>query len=191
MLAVVLIVSFLLGSIPNGLIFGKLFWKKDLRRYGSGNVGATNAWRVLGKKAGILIFVLDFLKGELSVFLAEWLIGTPLSMVLAGFMAIIGHSFSPFLQFKGGKGVATGLGVIATLMPSVTAIAFFSWLIIVLTTRYVSLASMAAAVLVPILAAILHYRSEFIIFGVVAALFIIFRHRDNIIRLQKGSENKI
>ena len=191
MMAAVLVASFLLGSIPNGLIFGKLFWKKDLRQYGSGNVGATNAWRVLGKKAGILIFLLDFLKGELSVILAEALIGTPTAMILAGLLAIIGHAFSPFLQFKGGKGVATGLGVITILMPSITALVILAWVIIVLTTRYVSLASIAAAILVPLLAFIMHYSSEYIIFGVVAAVFIIARHHDNILRIKRGRENRI
>ncbi len=191
MMAAVLVASFLLGSIPNGLIFGKLFWKKDLRRYGSGNVGATNAWRVLGKKAGILIFLLDFLKGELSVILAHLAIGTPQAMMLAGLFAIIGHAISPFLKFHGGKGVATGLGVITILMPSITALVLLAWVIIVLTTRYVSLASIAAAVLLPILTLILHEERAYVIFGVLAAVVVILRHHDNILRMRKGRENKI
>ncbi len=191
MMAAVLVASFLLGSIPNGLIFGKLFWKKDLRRYGSGNVGATNAWRVLGKKAGLLIFLLDFLKGELSVILAHLAIGTPQAMMLAGLFAIIGHAISPFLKFHGGKGVATGLGVITILMPSITALVLLAWVIIVLTTRYVSLASIAAAVLLPILTLILHEERAYVIFGVLAAVVVILRHHDNILRMRKGRENKI
>lgn len=190
-MVLVLLVSYLLGSIPNGLIFGRLIWHKDLRRYGSGNLGATNAWRVIGKPAGLLIFALDFLKGALSVLLAQVLIGTPAAMIWAGFFAILGHSCSVFLRFKGGKGVATGLGVISFLMPSVTAIVFLVWLAIVLTTRYVSLGSIVAAVLVPILAFIFGCVTEFVLLGVMAAAFIIIRHRENIRRLQLGIENKI
>ncbi len=191
MTALTFILSYLLGSIPNGLIFGKLFWKKDLRRYGSHNIGATNAWRVLGRRAGILIFVLDFLKGELSVFLAQILIGTPLAMIFAGLFAIIGHSFSVFLGFRGGKGVATGLGVISMLMPQVTAIVFLIWVVIFLLTRYVSLGSIVASILVPVLAFVFGYPIEFILFGILAAAFIIFRHKENIRRLSMGNENKV
>ncbi|MBO4401798.1 MAG: glycerol-3-phosphate 1-O-acyltransferase PlsY [Selenomonadaceae bacterium] len=191
MTALVLIVSYLLGSIPNGLIFGRLIWKKDLRRYGSGNLGATNAWRVLGKPAGLLIFALDFMKGVLSVMLAQIFAGTPTVMVLAGLLAILGHACSIFLKFKGGRGVATGLGVIAFMMPAVTSIVFLVWLAIVLATRYVSLGSIVAAVLVPILALVFGYELAFVIFGVAAAAFITFRHKENIVRLLNGRENKI
>ena len=117
MTAGILIFSYLLGSIPNGLIFGKLIWHKDLRNFGSHNIGATNAWRVIGAKAGILIFLLDFLKGAVSVALAKIFVGDAWVMVLAGLLAILGHTFSIFLKLRGGKGVATGLGVIALMMP--------------------------------------------------------------------------
>jgi len=191
MTALIFIASYLLGSIPNGLVFGKLIWKKDLRQFGSHNIGATNAWRVLGKPAGILIFALDFLKGALSVFLAEKFVGEPVMMILAGLLAILGHTFSAFLKFRGGKGVATGLGVIAMLMPKVTIIVFAIWLVIVLVTRYVSLGSIVAAICVPILAKIFDAPTEFIVFGVFAAAFITFRHKENISRLAAGVENKI
>lgn len=191
MTALIFIASYLLGSIPNGLVFGKLIWKKDLRQFGSHNIGATNAWRVLGKRAGILIFALDFLKGALSVFLAEKFIGEPVVMILAGLLAIIGHTFSVFLKFRGGKGVATGLGVVAMLMPKVTVIVFAVWLVIVFITRYVSLGSIVAAVCVPLLAIFFAYPIEFIIFGAIAAAFITVRHKENISRLAAGTENKI
>jgi len=186
----ILILSYLLGAIPNGLIFGKLIWKKDLRRFGSGNIGATNAWRVIGKQAGILIFLLDFLKGALSVVLAKIFVGSALVMVAAGLLAILGHTFSIFLKLRGGKGVATGLGVIAMMMPKVTAIIFLTWLVIFLVTRYVSVASIIAAALTPILAIFFAEPIEFIIFGVLAAAFIIFRHKENISRLKQGRENR-
>ena len=187
----ILFFSYFLGSIPNGLIFGKLIWKKDLRKVGSGNIGATNAWRNLGKPAGLLIFALDFLKGALSVLLAENFNGEPLVMILAGFFAILGHSFSLFLKFHGGKGVATGLGVIAMLMPKVTAIVFLIWLAIVFVTRYVSLGSIVASICVPLLAIFFDEPTEFILLGALAAVFITVRHKENISRLSKGIENKV
>ena len=188
---VVFALCYLLGSVPNGLIFGKLLWQTDLRKYGSHNIGATNAWRTLGKGAGIFIFLMDFLKGFLSVWLAMTFLGTPLSMVLAGIFVIVGHSCSVFLKFKGGKGVATGLGVITMLMPGVTCIVFAVWFAIVYRTRYVSLGSMAAAALVPILALISGAPTEYILFGLLTAVFIIIRHSANIERLKNGTENKI
>ena len=188
---IILLLSYILGSIPNGLIFGKIIWNKDLRTVGSKNIGATNAWRTIGKPAGILIFALDFLKGALSVYLAQILIGTALAMTLAGIFAIVGHSFSCFLKFHGGKGVATGLGVITILMPKISLVAFLIWLAIVYVTRYVSLGSIVAAICVPIFAFITDCPKEFIIFGLLAAIFITVRHKANIKRLVDGVENKI
>ena len=186
----VLLFCYVLGAIPNGLIFGKLIWKKDLRQYGSHNIGATNAWRVIGAKAGILIFLLDFLKGAVSVMLAKIIFDDALIMVVAGLMAIIGHSFSVFLKLRGGKGVATGLGVIAMMMPKVTAIVFLLWLIIFAVTRYVSVASIVAASMTPILAYVFEEPAEYILLGLAAAVFIISRHKENISRLKKGRENR-
>lgn len=185
------LVSYLLGSIPNGLVFGKLLWHVDLREHGSHNIGATNAWRTLGKGPGFLIFLLDFLKGAISVYLAEALTGIPFVMILAGVFAIVGHSCSLFLRFKGGKGVATGLGVITMLMPLPSLIVFLVWLAIVKVSGYVSLGSCLAAALVPILAWGFSYPFEYTVFGVLAAAFIIVRHKANIGRLLNGTESKI
>ena len=185
-----IIAAYLIGSIPMGLIFGKLIWKKDLRRFGSHNIGATNAWRILGRKAGLLIFILDFLKGQLGVLLGAYLLASPGAMVVGGLFAVLGHMFPIFIGFKGGKGVATGLGVISALMPKVTAIVFIVWLVIVFITRYVSLGSIVAAALAVILAAIFHEPTPYIIFALIAAVLIIFRHRENIKRLKAGRENK-
>ena len=113
----VLILSYLIGSLPSGLIVGQAGWKTDLRKRGSGNIGATNAWRVLGPRAGMLVFAMDFLKGVIPVVIASHLVGTPWSLVMAGGMALIGHVASIFIQFKGGKAVATGLGVITAMVP--------------------------------------------------------------------------
>ncbi|RGS74517.1 glycerol-3-phosphate 1-O-acyltransferase PlsY [Mitsuokella sp. AF21-1AC] len=185
------VVSYLLGSIPNGLVFGKLLWHVDLREHGSHNIGATNAWRTLGKGPGFLIFLLDFLKGAVSVYLAEVLTGIPFVMILAGVLAIVGHSCSLFLHFKGGKGVATGLGVITMLMPLPSLIVFLVWLVIVKVSGYVSLGSCIAAALVPVLAWAFSYPLEYTVFGVLAAAFIIVRHKSNIARLLNGTESKI
>ena len=186
-----ILLSYLLGSIPSGLICGKLFWGVDLREYGSHNIGATNAWRTLGKGPGIIIFLLDFLKGFVSVWLGLQFAGTPLVMVLCGIFAILGHSCSVFLNFKGGKGVATGLGVIAMLMPSVTAVVFLIWLGIVWVTRYVSLGSCVAAIFVPIAAWLMGSPAEYIVFGLLAAVLIVVRHKSNIVRLMNGTESRI
>ena len=163
-----LLLSYLLGSIPNGLWLCRALWHVDLRQHGSHNIGATNAWRTLGKGPG-----------------------TPLVMILCGVLAIVGHSLSLFLCFHGGKGVATGLGVILMLMPKVTVIVFLVWLLLVLATRYVSLGSIVAAALVPVLALVFGYPALYVVFGVLAAALIIVRHRSNITRLLNGTENRI
>ncbi len=184
-------ISYILGSIPNGLILGKAIWGVDLRQHGSKNIGATNAWRTIGKAGGISIFVLDFLKGAISAYLGLHLGGSELAGVLCGILAIAGHSWSVFLAFKGGKGVATGLGVIAALMPEVTLIVFAVWFAIVYFTGYVSLGSIVGAALVPILTLFFGLHTEFLILGLIAAVFIIYRHKSNIERLLNGTESKI
>ena len=163
---IVIICSYVIGSIPSGLVLGKGIWHVDLREHGSKNIGATNAWRTLGKFPGFVIF-------------------------LGGILAIVGHSASIFLKLKGGKGVATGLGVLIMLMPKVSVCVFFIWLIIVMISKYVSLASIVAAAFVPILAYAFDMPMEFVIFGIVAAIFVIYRHKTNIVRLLNGNENKI
>ena len=190
-LIIACLLAYILGSIPNGLFFGKLIWHVDLREHGSHNIGATNAWRTLGKGAGFLIFLLDFLKGFFSVGIGSLMVGTPLALVLGGVFAIVGHSCSLFLKFKGGKGVATGLGVIVMLMPVPALIVFLVWLGIVKLSGYVSLGSIIAAALVPLLAWGMNYPVEYIGFGVLAAAFIIIRHQTNIGRLLSGTESKI
>lgn len=187
----VAVFSYIIGSIPSGLILGRLFWHTDLRAYGSRNIGATNAWRILGKGAGIAVFIADCIKGQAGVLLGLSLPGTPIAAVIGGLFAIIGHSFSLFLRFHGGKGVATSLGVLTILMGNVTFLVFAIWLIIVYKTRYVSLGSVTAAVLTPILAAAFGYPMEYILFAMLASALVILRHRENINRLIRGTENKI
>lgn len=188
---ILILVSYLIGSIPSGLILGKQIWHTDLREHGSHNIGATNAFRTLGKNAALLIFACDAVKGAFGVWLGGYLIGTPLALVIGGICAIIGHNWPIFLGFKGGRGVATGLGVIAMLVPTITAIVFATWAVIVYLTRYVSLASIVATACVPVWMIVLGEQTEVIVFGVIAALFVIVRHKANIMRLISGTESKI
>lgn len=187
----VILTSYLIGSIPNGLIIGQSFYKVDLRQFGSKNIGATNAFRTLGPWPAFWVFLTDALKGVAGVLIGQYLGHTALAELAGGIAAIAGHNWSAFLKFKGGRGVATGLGVIAIIVPKVTLIVFFVWALIVYFTRYVSLASIIAAALVPISMWFLNARQEFFYFGIVAALFVIVRHRSNIERLLKGQESKI
>lgn len=190
MLVVLLIVSYLIGSIPTGLILGKTWYHRDLRRLGSGNIGATNAFRVLGKKGGAAVFLIDFFKGEIAVLLGMCLIGTPAAMILCGLFAIIGNIFSIFMQLKGGKGVSTTLGVLSILMPKVALAVVIAWGAVVFATRYVSLGSITAAIMTPVFAAFLHYDMYYIVFSVIVMAFIIAKHRDNLERLKMGRENR-
>ncbi|MGI6093030.1 MAG: glycerol-3-phosphate 1-O-acyltransferase PlsY [Veillonellaceae bacterium] len=185
------LISYLIGSIPNGLFVGKLVGGVDLRQFGSKNIGATNAFRVLGPWPAVAVFLTDAAKGVAGVYLGQYLIGTPLALLIGGIAAIAGHNWSAFLGFKGGRGVATGLGVIAMLSPKVTLVVFIAWALIVYFTRYVSLGSIVAAALVPVTMWLFGEILEFLIFGVIAALFVIIRHRPNIERLLKGEELKI
>lgn len=191
MYAFIILVGYLIGSIPNGLIIGKTLSGVDLRQFGSKNIGATNAYRILGPWPALLVFVTDAAKGVGGVYFGQFLLGTPLALLCGGIAAIAGHNWSIFLGFKGGRGVATGLGVIAVLVPKITAIVFIVWAIIVGLTRYVSLASIVAAALVPIFMWLFSERAEYLLFGILAALFVIVRHKPNIQRLLKGEELKI
>lgn len=183
--------GYLIGSIPNGLLIGKNIYNVDLRQFGSKNIGATNAFRTLGLWPAFWVFFTDAAKGVIAVYVSDFFIGTPIALLTGGIAAIIGHNWSVFLRFTGGRGVATGLGVIAVLVPQITAIIFLIWAIIVYITRYVSLASIVSAVLVPIFMWLWGEKIEFLYFGILAALFVVGRHKPNIERLLKGTELKI
>ncbi len=190
-LALALAVAYLIGSIPNGLIVGKLMRGVDIRQFGSKNIGATNAYRVLGPWPAFWVFLTDAMKGVAGVLLGQYFGGDPLDMILGGVAAMIGHNWPIFLGFKGGRGVATGLGVIAVLSPLVTVVVFLIWAVIVYLTRYVSLGSIIAAMAAPVLMRVFGESLEIILFGIVAAFFVIIRHRPNIERLIHGQELKI
>ncbi len=188
---ITIILSYIIGSIPNGLIIGKLISGIDIRQFGSKNIGATNAFRVLGPWPAFWVMITDVAKGIIGVYLGLYFQGSPLGQLAGGIAAMAGHNWSLFLGFKGGRGVATGLGVIAVIVPKVTLIVFLLWLVIVFFTRYVSLASIAGAAALPLLIWLLGERYEFLYFSILAAVFVIIRHKPNIERLLKGQELKI
>ena len=193
---VLLLVSYLLGSIPFGVIFAKLFGGADVRKSGSGNIGATNVARVAGPIAGALTLLLDAAKGWLAVWLAGRVMrGEAGLLVAAGFFALLGHCFPPWLRFRGGKGVATAAGVFAALCPEAMVAALILFALIVWFWRYVSLASLAAAAAIPLLVYFLwapHFAPPNVVtFGSLAiAALVIFQHRGNIGRLARGEEPK-
>lgn len=188
--AVCILFSFLLGSIPFGYVVGRLKGV-DVRMYGSGNIGATNVSRVLGKKYGAFVLLLDALKGAIPVLLVKFLGFSVEYQILLGFFAVLGHCFSPFLRFKGGKGVATGLGAFLAVSLKVTLIVVVVFLLVFFLTRYVSLSSIVAAVSYPLLFRFIENSSRvsFILVSI-TALVIVGKHYSNILRLLKGEEKR-
>ncbi|HTT32376.1 MAG TPA: glycerol-3-phosphate 1-O-acyltransferase PlsY [Methylomirabilota bacterium] len=190
------VAAYLLGSLPFGVILARLFGGTDVRKAGSGNIGATNVARVVGPFAGILTLVLDTAKGAAAVFLAEWLShGDAIWLTSAALAALVGHCFPVWLKFKGGKGVATAAGVFLMLSPLACALALAVFAIVVILWRYVSLGSIFAAAAMPLLMyffwAPRHAPPLAITFGALAAaLLIIFQHRGNLQRLLAGTEPK-
>lgn len=189
--------TFLLGSIPNGFLLAKTKGI-DIREHGSKNIGATNVLRVLGKGPGYTVFALDALKGVCAVLLGGWLTSWRpdyLGQITGGIGCILGHSYTPWLGFKGGKGVATTAGVLLTLFPLVLLTVLSVWLFFFYTTRYVSVASMAAAASMPLAVWAIAVRSNpqampLLFFSAIIGLLIILRHKPNIIRLRNGTETR-
>lgn len=187
-----IIISYLLGNISGGMIFGKLLFNKDIRDYGSKNAGTTNALRVFGIKAGALTFIVDVLKSLLACFIGMKLLGLS-GILLAGIFVVIGHNWPIFLNFKGGKGIASSFGFIMFLDYKIAIVAIIIFIIIVILTKYISLGSMLTTTLVlPISYIFFGYRNIYVLltFLFLASLSI-FRHNSNIMRLINGNENKI
>jgi len=197
-----LLLAYLCGSVPVGLLAGKMVKGRefDIREYGSGNIGASNVWRTLGRVCGSVVFLIDVVKGVLPVAAAhlrtDWQHSMPAVAiwmpVFAGLASILGHNFSPFLGFKGGKGVATSLGVAFGMSPTAGAIGLGIWVVLLLVTRYISLASVIA---VPSCCVFIwwfnHKQFPYIPFGILASTFAIVRHIANMKRLKNGTEPKV
>jgi glycerol-3-phosphate acyltransferase PlsY len=189
--------GYLLGSVPTGLLLTKLFSKGDPRHAGSQNIGATNIYRTAGKKLGILTLAGDVLKGVIPIGIAmrfvgeQWGLPADVWIAVAGLSPIVGHIFPIFLGFKGGKGVATALGIYLPISPIAVLIEVFIFAGIVWRCRFVSLGSIACAITIPILIAFFRSDSQaYFVLSVIIAALVIYRHQSNISRLLQGTENK-
>lgn len=193
---IIILLAYLIGSIPSGLIIGKVFYKTDIREHGSGNLGATNTFRILGVKAGTVVMVADILKGTLAAALPsifshfhivmEW----ELNPLIIGLFAVIGHMFPIFAGFRGGKAVATSGGVILFYQPALFIILVLAFLITLYISKYVSLSSMVAAV-VAIIYSLIVRDVPLIIIVLLLSSFIFYRHRANIKRIKNKTEPKV
>lgn len=185
------LMGYLAGSVSFGIIVTKLFKGVDIRKYGSGNTGVTNVLRTVGKGPAALVLAGDVLKGLVSVYIGFYLGDNSLVYAIVGGLAVIaGHTYPLYHGFKGGKGAATGFGVILGLIPDITLIAAIVFILTIILTRYVSLGSILGAFSVPVSAVILHKPAPILAFCVLAAGFVIYRHKSNIIRLYQGKENR-
>ena len=194
----ILILAYLFGSIPWALVIGKVFYKTDIRNHGSGNLGGSNAGRVLGKKAGVAVITLDALKALLSVVLAKVMNMSDTICVLAGLMCCVGHCFPIFANFKGGKAVATTVGFVIGISVLIThefmimsLIPIITFFVVLKTTKFVSLSSMIAIGMAAVCAFIAQDNLVISLSITVLWLFVCYRHKANIGRLLKGNETKI
>jgi len=188
-----ILLAYLLGSIPFALVVGKIGFNKDIRNYGSGNLGATNAFRILGVKAGIIVTLADILKGTLATLLpvfASFFVDVEVSRLIIGLFAVLGHTYPIFAKFKGGKAVATSGGVVLGLNPLLFLLILLTFFITLYITKYVSLTSMITGVISTILA---FFFKDYLLFALILGLtiFIIIRHRENIERIKNRTEPKI
>ncbi|MGX7347726.1 glycerol-3-phosphate 1-O-acyltransferase PlsY [Aerococcus vaginalis] len=189
---VFVIFSYLMGSIPFGVIVGKKFYHKDLRDYGSGNIGTTNAFRVYGPAGGFLVFFLDMMKGSLAIWIAQLLSIFTWNPLIFGIAAIFGHTFSFFLKFKGGKAVATSFGAAFAYAPLFAIAAISVFFVVLFLSRMVSLASVIALIAASLMATFIPGTS--LIFRVIVyviTVLIIIRHKDNLKRIINGTESRV
>jgi acyl phosphate:glycerol-3-phosphate acyltransferase len=187
--ALILVLAYLLGSIPSGLLIGKTFYGKDIREHGSGNLGGTNTFRTLGVKAGMIVTIMDILKGTVATLL-PLLFESDVHMLLAGVFAVIGHMYPVFANFKGGKAVATSAGVLLGYNYILFLILLAVFFICLYATKYVSLSSMIAAVLAFTYSIFTGDIPLIIVVGILT-IFVVYRHRANIVRIKNKTEPKI
>lgn len=189
-LIILLIVAYLLGALPSGIWVGKLFFNKDITKLGSGNMGTTNTFRELGKTAGAVVMILDILKGTIATLLPAFFNISHVSPIIFGLFAVLGHTFSVFAHFKGGKAVATSAGMLLAIHPILFLCAFAFEIIFTYLTSMVSLASMISFPLITIL--ILMDGDYWLgLIGIILTAFIFVRHRSNITRIKNGNENLV
>ncbi|MBT2689610.1 glycerol-3-phosphate 1-O-acyltransferase PlsY [Bacillus sp. ISL-47] len=186
---IIIILAYLLGSIPSGLIVGKAFYGVDIREHGSGNLGGTNTFRTLGVKAGMIVTIADILKGTLAAVL-PFIFGSDMHPLMAGVFAVVGHMYPLFAGFRGGKAVATSGGVLLAYVPLMFLIILGVFFLSLYITKYVSLASIMAAV-ASIIYALIVWDIPLIIVVSILGFFVIYRHRANIKRIRNKTEPKI
>ncbi len=190
-IALIIIVSYLLGSIPSGLIVGKAFYGIDIREHGSGNLGGTNTFRTLGKKAGMIVTAADILKGTLAASLPVMFgVDGQIDPLIAGMIAVVGHMYPVFAKFKGGKAVATSGGVLLACAPVMFLVMVVVFLLSLYITKFVSLSSIIASI-VAVIYAVIAKEPLLIIVVSFLSLFVIYRHRANIKRIMNKTEPKI
>ncbi|HHD0117790.1 TPA: glycerol-3-phosphate 1-O-acyltransferase PlsY [Staphylococcus aureus] len=198
MIIVMLLLSYLIGAFPSGFVIGKLFFKKDIRQFGSGNTGATNSFRVLGRPAGFLVTFLDIFKGFITVFSPLWLpvhADGPISTfftngLIVGLFAILGHVYPVYLKFQGGKAVATSAGVVLGVNPILLLILAIIFFIVLKIFKYVSLASIVAAICC-VIGSLIIQDYILLVVSFLVSIILIIRHRSNIARIFRGEEPKI
>lgn len=187
----ILIVIYLIAAIPTGIVLSRLMGSEDIRQKGSGNIGATNVYRVAGKLAGILTLLGDTLKSLLPLLVFKiWLAPTPAQLGVACAVAILGHCYPVYLKFRGGKGVATALGIFLVLSPKAVFFALVVFVLTVAITRYISLGSILAALSAPLLIMLTNHPQPIFLTTLFIATLVIWRHRDNIKRLLDGTESR-
>ena len=187
----ILIAIYLIAAIPTGVVIARLMGGEDVRQKGSGNIGATNVYRVAGKLAGVLTLVGDTLKGFLPLLAFKtWLEPTPTQLGIASAVAILGHCYPVYLKFKGGKGVATALGIFLVLSPKAVFFALIVFILTVAITRYISLGSVLAALSAPLVILLLNHQQPIFLATLFIAALVIWRHNSNIRRLLDGTENR-
>ncbi|HCD4768704.1 TPA: glycerol-3-phosphate 1-O-acyltransferase PlsY [Staphylococcus aureus] len=198
MIIVMLLLSYLIGAFPSGFVIGKLFFKRDIRQFGSGNTGATNSFRVLGRPAGFLVTFLDIFKGFITVFFPLWLpvhADGPISTfftngLIVGLFAILGHVYPVYLKFQGGKAVATSAGVVLGVNPILLLILAIIFFIVLKIFKYVSLASIVAAICC-VIGSLIIQDYILLVVSFLVSIILIIRHRSNIARIFRGEEPKI
>jgi glycerol-3-phosphate acyltransferase PlsY len=183
------VLGYLFGSLSPSVFLGRAFKGLDVRHHGSGNAGTTNAFRVLGKRLGVSVFILDILKGVIPVVLARYL-SSPLVTVFVAFACVMGHQYSIFLRGRGGKGVATGAGCAIGMMPIPMAFLLGLFILLVFTTRIASIASITCTIGLPIMAAVLHQPLEYVIACCLMSVVVLWAHRANFKRLVRGEEHR-
>jgi glycerol-3-phosphate acyltransferase PlsY len=189
--ALSLLAAYLIGAVPIGYLVGRAFGVGDIRRHGSGTIGATNILRTLGRLPAALTLGGDIAKGYAAVAVGAAIAGDPATTAACAVAAVVGNCWSVFLYFRGGKGVATGLGASLRLVPWAILPAFVVWLVITVRSRYVSLGSLTGALCVPVGALVLRYPAASVIASLIVTAIIVLRHRDNIARLLAGTERRV